>query len=270
VESEPNSTAKKAQSVTLPVIVNGTIGTPGDQDLFRFEGRAGQEVVAEVYARRLDSPVDSLLKITDASGACLAASDDVEDLGSGMNTHHADSLVRVKLPKDGAYTVHLSDAQHCGGEAYAYRLRLSAPQPDFALRVVPSRIVIRGKESATVSVHAIRKDGFTAPIKFDLKGTNSGFTAQSVTLTGTQTVARVTIKSNLLETEEPVALVIQGSSTNATGRIVRDAVPAEDRMQAFLWRHLVPAQEFLAMAYDPKTVADEPRQRKFGKGKKKP
>jgi hypothetical protein len=269
IDSEPNNTLKKAQEVALPVIVNGTIGTPGDQDVFRFQGRAGQEVVAEVYARRLDSPVDAMLKITDASGAALAASDDVEDLGSGVNTHHADSLARVKLPKDGAYAVHLSDAQHKGGEAYAYRLRLSAPQPDFALRVVPSRVVIRGKETATVSVHALRKDGFTAPITFGLKGTNTGFTAQSVTLTGTQTVARVTIKSNVNETELPVALVIQGSATNATGKIVREAVPAEDRMQAFLWRHLVPAQEFLAMVYDPKTVPDEPREKKrFGKKKK--
>ncbi len=271
IESEPNNTPKAAQRVTLPIIMNGTIGTPGDQDLFRFEGRAGQEVVAEVYARRLDSPVDALLKLTDASGACLAANDDWEDLGSGVNTHHADSYLRFKLPADGTYTVHLSDTQHAGGEAYAYRLRLSAPQPDFALRVVPSRVVLRGKESATVSVHAIRKDGFSAPITFALQNTNAGFSVASATLSGTQTVTRVTLKSNLAETEEPVALVLQGVSTNAAGaRLVRDAVPAEDRMQAFLWRHLVPAQEFLAMVYDPKTVPDEPRARKFGKGKKKP
>ena len=204
LDSEPNNTPQKAQHVTLPVIMNGTIGTPGDEDLFRFEGKAGQEVVAEVYARRLDSPMDSLLKITDASGACLAINDDQEDVGSGINTHHADAYVRVKLPKDGAYIAHLSETQHKGGSAYAYRLRLSSPQPDFELRVVPTRVAIRGKESATVSVHAIRRDGFAAPITFGLQNTNDGFSVQSVTLSGTQTVARVTIKSNLTETEDPV------------------------------------------------------------------
>jgi hypothetical protein len=33
--------------------------------------------------------------------------------------------------------------------------------------------------------------------------------------------------------------------------IVHEAVPAEDRMQAFLWRHLVPAQKLEALVFDP-------------------
>ena len=265
VDSEPNNSMKNAQLVTLPVIMNGTIGTPDDQDLFQFEGRSGDEVVAEVMARRLDSPLDSMLKITDASGACLAANDDQEDLGSGLNTHHADSYVRVKLPKKGLYTVHLSDAQHKGGEAYAYRLRISAPQPDFALRIVPSRVVMRSKDSASATVYAIRKDGFTGTIKLEVKDPASGFVLQGAPLVGTQTVARVTLKTTLVETEDPVNLVIQGSSTNRTQRLVHDAVPAEDRMQAFLWRHLVPAQEFKAMVFDPNTTPEAPKKKRGGK-----
>ena len=264
LESEPNNSVKTAQSVTLPIIMNGTIGTPDDQDLFQFEGRAGDEVVAEVMARRLDSPLDSMLKITDASGACLAANDDQEDLGSGLNTHHADSIIRVKLPKSGAYTVHLSDAQHKGGEAYAYRLRISAPQPDFALRVVPSRVVMRSKDSAAATVYAIRKDGFTGTIRLDVKDADSGFVLQGAPLVGTQTVARVTLKTTLVETDDPVTVVIQGSATNGTQRLVHDAVPAEDRMQAFLWRHLVPAQEFKAMVFDPATAPEAPKKKKKG------
>ena len=261
MENEPNDTVKSAQSVTLPVIMNGTIGTPGDQDLFQFEGRSGEEVVAEVMARRLDSPLDAMLKITDDSGACLAINDDQEDLGSGLNTHHADSIVRVKLRKKGRYTVHLSDAQHKGGEAYAYRLRISAPQPDFALRIVPSRVVMRSKDSASATVYAIRKDGFTGTIKLEVKDPASGFVLQGAQLVGTQTVARVTLKTTLLETEDPVNLLIQGSATNGTHRLVHDAVPAEDRMQAFLWRHLVPAQEFLAMVFDPNTTPEAPKKK---------
>jgi len=43
-----------AQRVKLPIIVNGRIDQPGDWDVFRFQGRAGEAIVAEVYARRLD------------------------------------------------------------------------------------------------------------------------------------------------------------------------------------------------------------------------
>ena len=64
MEQEPNDSPEHAQAVTLPIIVNGRIDRPGDRDVFRFEGKAGQEIVAEVYARRLDSPVDSVLKLT--------------------------------------------------------------------------------------------------------------------------------------------------------------------------------------------------------------
>ncbi len=269
MESEPNNTLKSAQPVTLPIMMNGVIGTPGDQDVFSFEGRAGQEVVAEVWARRLDSPVDATLRITDASGATLAANDDQEDLASGVNTHHADPRVQVKLPANGRYLAHLRDTQHQGGEAYAYRLSLREPQPDFALRVVPSRAAMRSRDSAALTVYAVRKDGFTGTIKLEVKDAACGFTLQGPALTGTQCVARVTLKTSLVKTDEPVPVVIQGVASNGTQRLVRDAVPAEDRMQAFLWRHLVPAQELIAWVFDPKAAAEPFRGKGRGPGKKK-
>jgi hypothetical protein len=267
MDSEPNNSPKSAQRVSLPIIINGCIDTPGDSDFFEFQAYAGDEVVAEVSARRLDSPLDSVLKLTDASGACLAFNDDTEDLGAGINTHDADSYLRVKLPAKGLYTLHLSDAQHKGGEAYAYRLRISAPQPDFALRVAPSRVVMKGKESAAATVYAIRKDGFTGPIRLEVKdGAANGFILQGAPLVGTQTLARVTIKTTLSETEDPVSLVIQGVATNAGVALVREAVSTEDRMQAFLWRHLVPAQEFEAMVFNAATAPKE-KSRKGKRGK---
>lgn len=252
IEREPNHGEKGPQQVSPPVIINGTIGTPGDQDHFQFTGRAGQELVAEVMARRLDSPLDSMLRLLDPSGKSIASNDDQEDIGSGLNTHHADSYLRVTLPADGKYTLVLSDAQQKGGESYAYRLRISPPQPDFDLRVVPSRVAMKAKESATVTVHAIRRDGFTGPIRFQIKDPECGFTVQgSPVISGTQTVARVTIKTSLAETEDPLPIILQGVSTNGAVALVRDAVPSEDSMQAFLWRHLVPAQELAALVYPP-------------------
>ena len=54
-------------------------------------------------------------------------------------------ISRSKLPADGTYYVHIGDTARNGGEEYAYRLRISAPRPDFALRVVPSSIGLRSK-----------------------------------------------------------------------------------------------------------------------------
>ena len=144
LEQEPNDQPAAAQKVTLPLIVNGRIDRPGDWDVFSFEGRAGEEVVAEVYARRLGSPLDSVLKLADAQGRQVAFNDDHEDKGAGLITHHADSWLRVKLPADGTYYLHLGETQDHDGPDYAYRLRISPPRPDFELRVTPSSRSVNG------------------------------------------------------------------------------------------------------------------------------
>jgi hypothetical protein len=168
------------------------------------------------------------------------------DIGSGLNTHHADSLLSVELPQDGTYTCILTDTQHNGGNAYAYRLRVSPPQPDFEIRLVPSHVEMSGSGgSDTLTAHLIRRDGFVGPVKLSLKG-SLGFELQAKPFGPTQNVTKVTIKTNLQGLKEPVALVIEGEA-DINGKVVkRQAVAAEDRMQAFLWRHFVPAKELMA------------------------
>ena len=251
LEKEPNNDRPHAQKVKLPVIVNGRIDRPNDWDVFAVAGRAGDTLVAEVYARRLDSPLDSLLKLTDAAGKLLALNDDREDVEAGVNTHHADSYLMVKLPADGTYYVHVGDVAHSGGEEYAYRLRLSAPRPDFALYTVPSSVGLRGKGSGAVSVQAVRKDGFAGPIKIGLKDPPSGISATPVSLSPTQDVTRLAVRTTLADTSQPVRLAIEGVAKIGQRDVAHAAVPAEDRMQAFLWRHLVPAEELKVLVFNP-------------------
>jgi hypothetical protein len=59
------------------------------------------------------------------------------------------------------------------------------------------------------------------------------------------------VKTDLADTKQPVSLQIEGRAKVAEGTIAHLAVPAEDRMQAFLWRHLVPAQAMEVLVYDP-------------------
>ncbi len=250
-EKEGNDGQANAQKVKTPIVVNGRVDRTDDWDVFEIDGREGQTVVAEVFARRLDSPLDSVLRITNDKGELLALNDDHDSPACGLNTHHADSYLMLELPADGKYYVHLADAARSGGEAYGYRLRISQPRPDFALRVVPSNMVFRGKSTAAVSVYAIRKDGFTGTITLGLKDPPKGFVAKPVSLSKNQTVVRFSVKSELRATNEPVTLVIEGRAKIGDEEIAHEAVPAEDRMQAFLWRHLVPAEELKVLVYDP-------------------
>jgi hypothetical protein len=242
LEREPNSSAQQAQPVTLPIIVNGRIDPPEDVDVFRFEGQAGDQVVAEVYARRLNSPLDSVLRLTDAAGKQIAFNDDHDDKGAGLITHQADSRLDVTLPARGTYYLHLGDTQGNGGSDYTYRLRISPPQPDFELRVVPSSVNVRAG-SVPITVYALRRDGFSEDISLSLKDAPAGFRLSGGRLPGNTNQVRLALTASPAAPKGPVSLRIEGRAKLAGNEIVREAVPAEDMMQAFAYRHLVPAQE---------------------------
>ncbi len=242
-EEESNDAQQDAQRVTLPVIVNGRIDKGGDRDVVCFEGRTGDEVVAEVYARRLGSPLDSVLKLTDATGRQLAFNDDHEDKGAGLDTHHADAWLCATVPANGTYYLHLGDAQHQGGEEYGYRLRISPPRADFELRVVPSSVTVRGGASVPLTVYALRKDGFSEEIALALKDPPAGFMLSGGWVPANQDQVRLTLAVPPKPVEEPVSVVLEGRAVVGGREICRPVVPADDMMQAFAYRHLVPARE---------------------------
>jgi len=249
-EQEPNDEAATAQKVALPIIVNGRADRPGDWDVFEVEGKAGETIVAEVQARRLGSPFDSFVKVTNADGKIIALNDDHYDAASGLNTDHADSYLMIKLPADGKYFVHIGDTRRQAGKEYAYRLRISHPQPDFELRLIPSRIVMPSKGSASVTVFAIRRDGFAGPIALSFKDLPEGLESAGATLAANQEAVGLALKNSLTELEELVNVTVVGTAKTGDREIVRQAVPAEDRMQAFLWRHFLPADTLPVLVFD--------------------
>lgn len=270
-EKEANNNLKTAQTIDLPMIVNGRIATAGDVDIFRFTGQAGDEITAEVYARRLNSPLDALLRLTDATGKVIDWNDDhvVKDSYLhkdivGLTTHHADSYLVAKLPKAGTYYVHLADSQHHGGDAFGYRLHVGPKQPDFAIRVTPSSLTIPAGSVVPVTVHVLRKNGFDGEIDVALKDAPDGFKLEGGRIPAGCNRIRMTLAGPLKPLNQPVELKLQASA-NVTGKtMTRVVVPAEDRMQAFLYRHLVPSEQWLVAVpkkrwrMPPIEIADTP------------
>jgi hypothetical protein len=259
IEKEPNDSPKIAQKIKLPVLVSGRVDKPGDWDVFAFEGRAGDQIVAEVYARRLGSPLDSVLKLTDAAGRQLAFNDDHDDKGAGLITHQADSLITATLPAGGTYYLYLGDAQQQGGPEYDYRLRISAPQPDYELRVTPSAINSPGGVSVPITVHALRRDGFSGEIALALEGAPRGLTLSGAVVPAGQDEIRLTLEvpPAAAQLGEPVSLRLEGRATIQGRTVAHQAVAADDMMQAFDYRHLVPAQD-LKLAVARRVVSRTP------------
>jgi hypothetical protein len=250
LEREPNDLTQSAQTVTVPVIVNGRIDRPGDWDVFRFEGRAGQEIIAEVSARRLESPLDSVLELFDASGKRLAFNDDHEDKSDDRKTHHADSLIRFTLPADGTYYVRLGDAQRHGGPEYAYRLRLSAPRPDFELRVTPSCIHAIVWRLNPIAVHAMRKDGFNGAIAVRFKDDPFGLALNGGVVPEGQDQIRLTLAVAPMLSGEWIHPCLEGRAMIDGKEVVHRAIPADEMTQAFFYKHVVPAGDLILVPED--------------------
>ncbi len=253
VETSPNDLAATAPLLDLPVVINGRIDPAGEVDWFALRGQAGETVVAEVRARRLGSPLDARLVLTDAAGRELAANDDQPDPGRGLDTHHADAYLRVTLPADGVYRVRLEDAQGKGGPEFGYRLRLGPPQPDFELRVVPSALHGRAGATVPLTVWALRRDGFAGDIHLALADAPPGFSLGGAWVPAGLEKVRVTLTLPPDPSPEPRPLRMVGRARVDGRELERPAVPADERMQAFFYHHLVPAQEWLA------SVLESPR-----------
>ena len=245
LDEEPNNDEQNAQAIRPPLIVNGRIDEPGDRDVFRFEGRKGGKVLVEVRARRINSPMDSMLKLTGPDGKQLMINDDTVDRGEGLCTHHADSLLEVELPSDGAYHVHLQDTQKKGGVAYGYRLRISARRPDFDLRVVPSVTNARPGETKTITVYAMRRDGFDGEISMALNNPPPGLKLSGGPMPADKDEVNLQLTVPGTAGDTPLRFGVDGIAKINGREVVRSAVPADDTMQAFLWRHLVTTEELL-------------------------
>ena len=257
LDQEPNDRPEQAQAVTLPVVVNGRIDRPDDKDVFRFDAHG--TVVAEVYARRGGSPLDSSLSLTDASGKEIAFNDDFRDEAQPLTTHHADSVLTAVMSGKGPYCLTLSDAQRKGGKDFIYRLYIRPPRPDFDLRVVPSCIVARPGSTVPITVHALRRDGFDDPIHLSLVEPPAGFQLSGAVVPGNADKLRLTLTLPPLAALEPFHLEMDGQSLGSRKhrRFSRPVVPAESMMQAFLWLQIVPAEQW-AVVVNGKPAAKSP------------
>ncbi|MCM2373375.1 peptidase [Aporhodopirellula aestuarii] len=247
-DQEPNNTHKDAQTITVPRTINGRINYPGDEDVYKIEG--GGRLVAEVAARRLGSPLDSMLRLTDADGKEVAFNDDYEDLTQALQTHHADSHLSTTLAGGREHYLHISNAQYDGGSEFTYRISLQKPQPSYELRVTPSNIIAKPGQSVPIDVFAMRQDGFAGDIEVSLVDPPDGFRIDGNVIPGSVDHVAMTLSvaasMKVNRNKDPIQLEMQGQPRG--GRrgpgLIRPAVPAENMMQAFIWHHLVPVENW--------------------------
>ncbi len=122
-------------NVTLPLTINGRIFPREDIDIYSFSARKDQAVRCEVHAARLGSPLDARLEIRDSHGKRLAES---------AAPTGGDPVITFTPPADGEYQVRIHDINMQGGQAFVYRLTLTAAP--YVERIFP----LGGRRGSTV------------------------------------------------------------------------------------------------------------------------
>lgn len=117
-----NTSRETALNVEVNSVVSGDIPSRREH-WFRIDGRAGQRILIEAIAERIDSRIDSQLILYDEQG---------RELDRNRDTYGRDALVELRPQQDGTWYVSLSDILFRGGGEHFYRLRFStAPHVDF-------------------------------------------------------------------------------------------------------------------------------------------
>jgi hypothetical protein len=91
----------------------------------------------------------------------------------------------------------------------------------------------------------MRRDGFSGAIELGLRDAPEGMVLAGGVIPAGQNQVRVTLTAPREVPSSPLALVIEGKAKIGETELVRAAAPVDDSMQAFLYRHLAPAEELL-------------------------
>jgi hypothetical protein len=233
--------------ITPPVAIDGRIRMPGVSHWFRFTAAKGERLVFETQARRLGSPIDTVLALYDVKKNVLAENDDWTDPLEPI-PHNADSRIVHTFNAAGEYLLRVRDIQGKGGDEYAYRLTVAPLRPDFTLRISPDNPRMGQGDTAAITVAAVRHDEFAGEIKLGVENLPTGFVASDGVIPVGQNEGRLTITAPAGFATRVIAPVITGMATIGKDSVLRRAESAESMMQAFAYTHILPtSQLFLAV-----------------------
>lgn len=116
-DKEANDGFGQSQVVDPPCLIEGSIHTGLNVDVFAISAKAGQAVNARVTAHTLGSALDSILTLFDEHGRIIKTADDSDT---------PDAVLDIVVPRSGRYLLVLQDAHDQGGSTHPYRLEITA------------------------------------------------------------------------------------------------------------------------------------------------
>ena len=218
VEPDPaEDGATPSQPAMVPSVLNGRIDRAGDVDLWRVEADADTTVQFEVFASRIGTDLDSIIRIVDESGKQIVMND---DLKGGVT----DSRLTWKVAKGGPWFLEVRDQLASrGGERFAYRVNVTeAPASDFSLVLPQDTLNIDRGGEAKLKLN-IERAGFTGEIDLTVEGLPEGVTVEGTKVDKNKPNTQLTFKATDTAKIQLSELTIVGTSVGADPEFSRTA-----------------------------------------------
>jgi len=232
--------AVSSREVTYPVVIKNALSSPRG-DRYAVKLKKDEEIVLEIFARRLALPPDMVIKVFDANNKLIAFNDDVDRLKAGTILHNtADSLLYFKAPADGVYYLTVSDVANAYGSAYKYYLRIDRKRTRFAVYSTPSSLRLTAGCANQVKLTVERFDRFNGEIKVRVKSPANYKIIGSDVIPGNCSSTVLTLAVPQDKTRKIQELVLEASADDFTTKVIA----GNEATQAFAYTHIIPAETF--------------------------
>ncbi|MCA9065078.1 MAG: PPC domain-containing protein [Planctomycetaceae bacterium] len=192
------------QAVSVGSCVVGSVNAVKPR-YFNVELGAGQQISVEVFARRLNSEFDPVLRVSDSAGAEVAFCDDVPGL-------EGDAVLQFTAAAAGTYRIEMHDVRFSGGGRHFFHLRVG---PFAAITAASPRVAVPGQVIQLIS------GSDRPPVQFAVGDTPAGSHPTSA-------VTEVNLASQL--GEDAVTTLL--STVTAPGPLTREVEPNNDQVTA--------------------------------------
>jgi hypothetical protein len=183
-EAEPNDDPGQARTFDLPAVLEGTIGSPGDIDHFRFRARAGQKLAFEIQTPHAGPPhFNPRLDVRNARGDVVLSNARVGDGKIGTadaKVIHLAPEVVGKLDQEGEYTLRVRDLTSVHGSPdHVYRVLVRPQIPHVGdVRLQPEGPVnLVAGARLRLTVNAPGKEDYAGSFALSVEGLPEGVKA---------------------------------------------------------------------------------------------
>lgn len=225
---EPADPAATRPRAVAPVVFNGRLDAPGEEDRFILAVSPGQKIRVQVEAAALGSTLDGVLLVLNPKGETIAQADDtpksppVGDPATKYND--ADPTLTFDVPADvNEVTLVLRDLEKRGGIGFAYRINVAPVPPGFELKLAEPQASVPKQGAAVVGVSVVR-NGFDGPIELSVENPPAGLTFRPGTIPAGQTVGALSLAAAADAAFPAAPLKVVGVGQGPNGPIREAAV----------------------------------------------